>query len=111
MESKSMDYNSPVEIVHNRRIKLLTIRGYRNLFVRFCITAVTVWILFTQVFLIIQCEGQEMFPAVKDGDLLFVYRLYKEYRKGDVVLYQTEGRLRLGRVVVNCPLFTKRRYE
>lgn len=57
------------------------------------------WVLFTQVFLLTQASGNSMFPAVKDGDLLIGYRLQGTYAKNDVVLYEQDGKLRVGRVL------------
>jgi signal peptidase I len=39
-----------------------------------------------------------MFPAVRDGDVAIINRLDKSADVSDVVLYESEGRLRLGRV-------------
>ena len=50
------------------------------------------------VLLVTQAEGQDMFPAVKDGDLLIAYRLQRRWAQDDLVLYRQEGVLRLGRV-------------
>ena len=50
------------------------------------------------VLLVTQAEGQDMFPAVKDGDLLIAYRLQRRWAQDDLVLYRQEGALRLGRV-------------
>ena len=57
------------------------------------------WVLLTQVYLVTQASGNEMFPAVKDGDLVLGCRLEKDYAKNDVVVYERSGRLRVGRVL------------
>ena len=57
------------------------------------------WVLFTQVFLLTQASGSSMFPAVKDGDLLIGYRLQESYAKNDVVLYEQDGKMRVGRIL------------
>ena len=46
-----------------------------------------------------QCLGMGMYPAIEDGDLVLVYRLHKEYEKGDVVAYRANNDLLLGRIV------------
>ena len=51
------------------------------------------------VVLLTQASGNSMFPAVKDGDLLIGYRLQGTYAKNDVVLYEQDGKLRVGRVL------------
>ena len=57
------------------------------------------WVLLTQVYLVTQASGNEMFPAVKDGDLVLGCRLEKDYAKNDVVVYERSGTLRVGRVL------------
>lgn len=57
------------------------------------------WLIFTQVFLITQASGEGMFPSIKDGDLMIIYRMQKEYRKNDVVTYQKNGQRFTGRIV------------
>lgn len=56
------------------------------------------WLLATQVFLFTQVKGNSMFPALKDGDLAIGFRLQQVYQKGDVVLYERDGDLWVGRV-------------
>lgn len=50
------------------------------------------------VLLVTQAEGQDMFPAVKDGDLLIAYRLQRRWAQDDVVVYRQGDALRVGRV-------------
>lgn len=74
-------------------------RGYLDLLVRVVLLVAAGWILLTQVFLITQVSGNGMFPALKDGDLVFAYRLQREYAKNDVVVYEADGEERIGRIV------------
>ena len=48
--------------------------------------AFAAWIFLTKVFVITQAQGQNMFPSVKDGDLIIAFRLERNYVKGDIVL-------------------------
>lgn len=79
----------------HRKIK----RGYMWLAVRILIIAAVGWIMLTQVFMVMQVSDNGMFPAVKAGDLLIGFRLEKELRKDDVVIYQKDGRKYIGRVL------------
>jgi len=90
---------SPAKVAHKRRMDLLTRRGYVSLILRLCVITLAVWVIFSQVFLITQCEGQGMFPAIEDGDLILAYRLHEDYWKGDVVVYEMDGKNHLGRIV------------
>jgi len=74
-------------------------REFWRLLIRIAVLAVAGWVLFGWVFIFAQASGSSMFPAVKDGDLLFGYRLQKSYAKNDVVLYQQEEKLCVGRVL------------
>ena len=79
----------------SRKIK----RGYMWLAVRILIIATVGWIMLTQIFMVMQVSDNGMFPAVKAGDLLIGFRLEKELRKDDVVIYQKDGRKYIGRVL------------
>lgn len=53
------------------------LREVRSLAVRLAVFAAVLWVLLTQVYLVTQASGSEMFPAVKDGDLVLGSRLEK----------------------------------
>ncbi len=46
------------------------LREVHSLAVRLAVFAAVLWVLLTQVYLVTQASGNEMFPAVKDGDLV-----------------------------------------
>ena len=86
------------------------LREVRSLAVRLAVFAAVLWVLLTQVYLVGfllftqvlflgRMSGNEMFPAVKDGDLVLGCRLEKDYAKNDVVVYERSGTLRVGRVL------------
>ena len=87
------------EVIRRRRADIIIADGYRSLFFRVVVLILVLFILLTQVFGFHQVSGNEMFPAVKDGDLLLLYRIYSDYAKDDVVRYTAEGEVRLGRIV------------
>lgn len=78
-----------------RRIR----RQYVSLVLKIVLLLAAGWLIFTKVFLITQASGQGMFPAVKDGDLLIIYRMQKDYQKNDIVTYQKNGERFTGRIV------------
>nr|WP_296835496.1 signal peptidase I [uncultured Marvinbryantia sp.] len=73
-------------------------KGYVSLLIRIVLLAAAGWLLLTQVFLITQVSGNGMFPALKDGDLVFAFRLQQEYAKKDVVVYEVDGQEYIGRI-------------
>ena len=72
-----------------------------SLLVRILFVGAVAYLLFTQVFLIAQVKGQNMFPSVKDGDLIIAFRLQKEYAKGDIVVCTVDGQPYVGRIAAN----------
>ena len=88
----------PAAAVRKRRYDLLTRRGYIALGLRLLCIAAAVWLVFGRIFLFHRTQGQGMFPAVKDGDLVLAYRLQQDYGKGDVVVYRLDGQLHVGRI-------------
>ena len=84
---------------------MITRAGYRRLAVRLIYLAVIFYLLFTYCFLITQCHGQDMFPAMKDGDLCVVFRIQVQKLMGEkikadeIIAYRTDGKRAFGRVV------------
>lgn len=56
------------------------------------------WFALTFVVELYRMSGNTMFPGVRDGDLGFFYRLDKAY-VNDIILYEADGGLHVGRVV------------
>jgi len=88
-----------LKAIRRRRYAAENRRDALSLLGRVVVLLAAAWVLFTQVFLLTQASGNSMFPAVKDGDLLIAYRLQGTYAKNDVVLYQQDGKLRVGRIL------------
>lgn len=86
------------DIITARRNRALDRQGYIGLLLRVLGLVLVGWVLFTQVFLITQASGNEMFPAIKDGDLVIAFRLHSSFSKDDVVVYTADGKERVGRV-------------
>ena len=57
-----------------------------------------IFLLFYFVLGIIIYHGNDMEPAIKDGDLLLYYRLYSKYNAGDAVVYRADDRILAGRI-------------
>lgn len=99
MSSKPAKPMTPAEVISLRRNRLAVREGYISLLGRVVFIAAAAWLLFSQVFLLMQARGTDMFPAVKDGDLLIGYRLQKDYEQENVVVYKRDGKSYVGRVV------------
>jgi signal peptidase I len=62
-------------------------------------TILALWIIFGMVFGIARQDGESMNPKILDGDVMFFYRLEKDYYIGDVVAYKRDGDIQSARVV------------
>lgn len=93
------------QVVAMRRSRLNNRRDARQLILRVLFIAAVGYLLATQAFLLDQNHGQDMFPALKDGDLCIAFRtrmqtlLKQRYVRDDIVAYVQDGRRRFGRVV------------
>ncbi len=56
------------------------------------------WLTLTFVFGIHRVSGNSMYPALRDGDLCFTYKIGASYA-GDVVAYETPDGIRIGRII------------
>ena len=93
------------DVIKKRRERAITCHGYLALLGRIAVLVLVIWLVLTQCFLICQNKGQDMFPAVKDGDLCVIFRtgLMKlvgdEFSAGDIVAYRIDGERHFGRIV------------
>lgn len=87
------------ELIKKRKYDTMVKQGYLSLLMRIIIFVIVGYLLFTQVFLLMRNTGLGMFPSLKDGDLILAYRLQNEYTKDDVVVYQVDNTLVIGRIV------------
>ena len=62
-------------VLHSRRQRADDRRELACTLLRAAALAVLLAVLLSQVFLVTQATGNEMFPAIEDGDLLIGYRL------------------------------------
>ena len=87
------------QVIRKRRADVIIANGYLSLLLRFAFLALVLWLLFTQIFLLTQVNGNEMYPALEDGDVILAYRLQKDYSKNDVIVYEQNGKLVIGRIL------------
>lgn len=85
---------APVQETERGRTRSLAL----SLLLRLAAATAVLVLLLGVVLLVTQAEGQDMFPAVKDGDLLIAYRLQRRWVQDDLVVYRRDGAFRVGRV-------------
>lgn len=68
-----------------------------GILVRISVFAASVGFVFTFLFGVWICDSRDMYPAVREGDLVMYYRTVSPARQ-DTVVYEFDGELRIGRV-------------
>ncbi len=86
-------------LIRRRQMQVRTARDYVNLLLWILLLAGGVVFLLTRVLLVLPLRGNDMFPALKDGDVLVAVRAAGAYDKKDVVVYKSQGQWRVGRVI------------
>lgn len=70
---------------------------WKGILIRTGIFALTFWIVFTFVFGIWIADGNDMAPAIREGDLVVYYRC-GNFTNRDSVVYEADGNVYLGRI-------------
>ena len=73
-------------------------KAFLYLVLKLLAVAVFVWLALIFVFGVFRLGGNNMYPALKDGDLCVTYKL-EEYHSQDVVAYRVDGKIRFGRII------------
>lgn len=76
-------------------------KEYRSLLIRCGVFLLVLYLIFAKILFLKRVEGIDMFPSLKDGDLVLGYRLQKSFQVKDVIVYEEDGRLRFGRVIAH----------
>lgn len=83
----------------HRKEKSEAIRDIWTFFVKLAVIILFFWILLEVVFGLAVMEGEDMYPRIRDGDLMIYFRLQQDYHPGDVVTFSQGGRRYVGRIV------------
>lgn len=78
-----------------------TDHSLRNFLLKLAAIGLTLYLTLTFVLGVYRMNGNEMYPAVRDGDLCITYRLDAYYSR-DIVAYATEDGIRFARVVARA---------
>ena len=81
-----------------RRRKKSTLRLFLTLLLKLALIAAAVWALLNFVLGVAIHYGNNMYPALRDGDLIVAYRLQRPYLNA-AVLYERGGEPSLARVI------------
>lgn len=94
-----MDTNN--EIKQNPNNEKSVLKALCGLFIKLLIVALLIYAALTFVFGVHRLSGNNMYPALKDGDLCITYKL-TDYYSNDVVAYIEGGEIRFGRIIAKA---------
>lgn len=80
----------------------------KNVLKKICISGLKLFIIITSIWFILnfvlgifRLSGNNMYPALKDGDLCITYKL-DDYCKNDIVVYKVNNEIKFGRIIATA---------
>ena len=98
VNTDTSDNNEPKSDKNKKKKKKTTKQMLIGLLIKIAVIVLAVWLVLTFVLSINIHYGNNMFPAVRDGDLIIGLRLQGPYLNAPV-LYEYDNKMCLGRVV------------
>lgn len=95
-------YSESAEVIRQRQERVRFRCELAALLRRIILLGAAAWLLLTQVFVVTQAQGQGMFPAIKDGDLVLAFCWQRDYQKDDVLLCTVDGQNYIGRLAAGA---------
>ena len=86
-------------VIKARWAKARDREGWLSLIGKVIVLLAALWLLFSFVFCLHRVRGNDMYPAMQDGDLVLTWRLQGSYNQNDVVVYRSGGKELVGRVL------------
>lgn len=97
------DENPPAERKQHKASRTIdtqqAIADIRSFLIKLAVVLLASWVLLGLVFGLAVVQGEDMYPRLRDGDLMVFYRLQQDYYIGDVVTFRQGGRRYTGRIV------------
>lgn len=86
-------------VIKARWAKARDREGWLSLIGKVIVLLAALWLLFSFVFCLHRVHGNDMYPAMQDGDVVLAWRLQGSYNQNDVVVYRSGGKELVGRVL------------
>lgn len=89
----------PEKVIKQRKNKILEKRDMIGFFKKFIFVIICIYLVFSFIYGILFVDGQIMYPAIKDGDVVVYFRLDKNYQVGDVVSVRKNKESYISRII------------
>jgi signal peptidase I len=86
--------NTPSEILKKQQKRTIL-----RFFIKLGSLCLSLWVIFTFIFGLMQQYGENMYTRIRDGDLILYYRLQQDYSVDDVAVFKINGRKCTARIV------------
>lgn len=87
------------DIIAKKRYSALNRENFIRSLIKFLIFLLFIYIVFTKIIGLGKVVGVDMYPALKDGDLVVYNRIYDEYRIDDIITFVEDGERKYLRIV------------
>ncbi len=87
------------QLIDKKIEKAKSVRDIKALLIKIIVVLLVLYGLHFFIFQLVRHTGLSMSPAINDGDLLFVYKLDRNFKEGDIVSVNHEGRQLILRIV------------
>ena len=101
-ENSQISHKASDQINKAQKDKKLAWRDIKGFGIKLIVTLLMIWILLFYVFGVTVMQGEDMYPRIRDGDLMIYYRLQRSYFIGDVVTFSNKDRRYTGRIVAKA---------
>lgn len=97
-EDEQTELTEKTEKPEKKEKKKSAWKAFLFFLMKLCLIGAAIWLLLIFVFGVFRLSGNNMYPALRDGDLCVTYKL-EGYHSGDIVAYRIDGDLRFGRII------------
>ena len=101
ISTKDYNMNSKIGKIHISEKDKPVFKALFRLILKLLIIGLIFYIALTFVFGVFRLSGNNMYPALKDGDLCVTYKL-ADYYDNDVVAYHVGDEVRFGRIIARA---------
>ncbi len=99
MKPNNKESPTPELVIHARLRRLADWEEIQSFISKLIMMVILLGVLFGVLFGITPMKNNDMSPRISSGDLMLYYRLEKNFRPQDVVVFEKDGKQYTGRIV------------
>ena len=87
------------DALYERQRKAVLKSTYNSFFKKVFVCAVVIGVLLSFLFGVYRVDNNDMYPALKDGDIVLYYKFVGKYAGRDVIVYDKNSERHVGRII------------